>query len=75
MTRDETLLRYEQRLARIGGKVSAEEAAGLIADDFIEFGSSGRVWSKADIVPAMAQWEPVEASIADFAVRELAPAV
>jgi len=41
--RDQILFELEQRLAQVGAKLSAEEAASLIADDFFEFGSSGKV--------------------------------
>jgi hypothetical protein len=58
-------------LAQVSTKLSSEEAFSLIADDFVEFGTSGKVWSKAEIISAMSQWEPTERIIEDFAVREL----
>jgi hypothetical protein len=73
--RDEMLLRFEQKLARIGSKISAEDASLLIAEDFVEFGASGQVWSKAEIVQEMAEWMPNEAVIESFRVRDLSPAV
>jgi len=65
------LLALEQRLARIGERLTAEKAAALLADGFIEFGASGKIWTKADVVAAMAVWEPASATIEDFSVREL----
>jgi hypothetical protein len=35
------------------GKLSTEDASSLIAEDFIEFGASGKVWTKAEIIAAM----------------------
>jgi hypothetical protein len=54
--RDQMLFELEQRLAQVGRRLSAEEASSLIAEDFVEFGSSGKVWSKAEIIAAMSQW-------------------
>jgi hypothetical protein len=73
--RDRTLLELEQRLARVGGTISVDEARALIADDFVEIGSSGRVWSKAQIVAAMAEWPANDSRIEGFHVRELGASV
>ena len=73
--RDQILLELERRLARIGRTISIAEASTLIADDFIEIGVSGTVWTKAKIVPAMTDWPPTEREIEDFSVRELSPSV
>ena len=71
--RDELLLTLEQQLAC--GRMSAHEAAALLADDFFEFGASGKVWTKHEVIAAMAKWQPIERTFADFAVRELSPSV
>jgi hypothetical protein len=73
--RDDMLFQLEQQLARVGRKLSAEEAASLIADDFVEFGASGKIWSKAEIIAAMSQWEPIERALENFRVCELSPCV
>jgi hypothetical protein len=57
--RDELLFELEQRLARVGRKLSADEASALIAEEFVEFGSSGKIWSKAEIIAAFSEWEPI----------------
>jgi hypothetical protein len=72
---DSMLFALEQKLAQIGKKISAEEASSLIAEDFVEFGVSGKVWSKTDIIAAMSEWDPVERIVEDFRVRELSPSV
>ncbi len=72
--RDKLLLELEHRLARIGKRITAAEAGALLADDFLEFGASGKVWTKSDIVAAMAIWQPISATIEEFKVREIAPA-
>jgi hypothetical protein len=73
--RDDILFELEQRLAQVGTKLSAEDASSLIAEDFVEFGASGRVWSKAKILGAMSQWAPIERKIENFSVRELSASV
>jgi hypothetical protein len=73
--RDNLLFELEQRLAQVGGKLSAEDASSLIAEDFVEFGASGKVWSKAEIIPAMSQWSSIERMVENFSVRELSASV
>jgi len=73
--RDQTLFDLEQRLAQVGKKLSLEEATSTIADDFVEFGLSGKVWSKPEIIAAMAEWSPIDRIVESFTVRELSPNV
>ncbi len=73
--RDNLLFELEQQLARVGRKLSVEDASSLIAEDFVEFGASGKVWSKAEIIAAMSQWTPIERTVENFCVRELSAAV
>ena len=47
----------------------------LLADDFIEFGSSGRVYTKTDLVAVLAAEAPVAQTTSDFQVTTLAPDV
>ena len=50
--------------------------AALLADDFIEFGGSGRVFDKASILEDLKNEPPRPASLlTDFKTRELAPNV
>jgi len=53
---------------------SPEAAEALLADGFIEFGSSGRIWNKASILESMRSEEPQEREIIveDFVAEELA---
>lgn len=44
----------------------------LLADDFVEFGATGQVWSKPEIVAAMDGEIPVTRVIDDFELRQLA---
>lgn len=44
----------------------------LLADDFVEFGATGFVWTRSEIIAAMEDEVPVVRVIADFEVRHLA---
>lgn len=51
-----------------------EPLAELLADDFLEFGASGKVWNKAKVLAAVVNRErSVERSIRSFRVRKLGP--
>jgi hypothetical protein len=69
--RDQILFEMEQQLAQVGRPVTAEDAGAMIADDFVEFGASGRTWTKQEILGALASWKPIERNLDDFTVREL----
>ncbi len=67
----------EQRLHRPEVRRSPDAVRALLADEFIEFGSSGRVYNKALIVEALAQETTAEAALVPevhhFAVQFIAP--
>ncbi|MFC3748262.1 DUF4440 domain-containing protein [Paenibacillus sp. GCM10012306] len=42
------LLELEERLLQPAVRTSVEELSALLADDFIEFGSSGNVWYRQE---------------------------
>jgi hypothetical protein len=56
----------EQRLLDHAVRTNAALLAELLHDDFIEFGSSGRVWNKKSIIAAMSDEPPVERRVEDF---------
>jgi len=47
----------------------------LLADEFVEFGSSGRVYTKDDLVAVLQVESPVIQTTSDFKVTSLAPDV
>ncbi|MEW6050434.1 MAG: DUF4440 domain-containing protein [Candidatus Zixiibacteriota bacterium] len=67
------LYSLEQRLLQPDIRRSSEELNKLLADDFIEFGASGTICDKRRIIEELAQEPPVDISITDFAVCQLAP--
>jgi hypothetical protein len=54
---------------------ASDRVAQLLADDFVEFGSSGRSYDKASIIAALRDESPTAITATDFAVRLLAPEV
>lgn len=72
----EALLRQlEEDLLRLEVRRSAEAVGRLLAEDFVEFGASGRAYDRQAIIAALAAEQPVARSISDFQARPLAPAV
>jgi hypothetical protein len=69
------LRRLEERLLDPAVRRSAPAVADLLADEFIEFGSSGRVFDKPRIIESLQHEEPAERSITNFRATELAPGV
>lgn len=77
---DTTLFRsLEQKLHRPEVRRSPDTVRALLADEFIEFGSSGTIYDKASIVEALAAEPPAAAALVpdvhDFAARSLSPDV
>jgi hypothetical protein len=55
---------------------SRARVAALIADDFIEFGRSGGVYNKHDVLSSLEEEQTdIRIEVSDFAVRELAAEV
>ena len=62
---EESLLRPDVR--------KSEHLPSLLAEDFVEFGTSGRVYSKADILAFLQAETPSELSMSNFRMTLLAP--
>jgi hypothetical protein len=72
------LRQLEEQLLRPEVRSSAEQVGRLLADDFIEVGSSGYAYDKQQIIEALRQEKPDPAeriSMAEFAARRLAPGI
>ncbi len=65
----------EERLLLPEVRASPEALADLLADDFLEFGSSGRVYEKQQVIAALQEEIPQKVWVRDFQVRLLAPGV
>jgi hypothetical protein len=65
----------EEQLLQPGIRKFAEEVAALLDDDFVEFGGSGRIFDKQQVVEALRAESPVRLSLTDFKAVLLAPDV
>jgi hypothetical protein len=69
------LRHLEERLAQPQVRRSPEDLSQLLAEDFREFGSSGRVFNKQQIIQALQEQRPCRLSLEDFQAVTLAPDV
>jgi hypothetical protein len=69
------LRQLEERLLQPEVRRSAADVAELLADEFIEFGSSGRVFNKQQIIESLQHEEPARRSMTEFRSTLLAPGV
>jgi hypothetical protein len=67
----EQLRRFEEQLLQQSVRRDAQALAALLDDEFVEFGSSGRVYTKQVVIEALAHQPPVQMSLRDFAARQL----
>lgn len=68
----------EEKLLKPEVRRSADDVARLLADEFIEFGSSGCIFNKSQIISSLQQEvseATVRISIENFLTRRLAPHV
>lgn len=63
----------EEQLLQPVVRKSREELAALLADDFFEFGSSGRIFSKDYIIAELPNTPSVMMNIRDFQAKVLSP--
>ncbi len=74
-TQVELFRRLEKRLLQPDVRKSAQDVADLLANDFIEFGSSGHTFNKQQIIDALQHESPLQISLTDFRALVLAPDV
>jgi len=67
----QTLLQLEQRLLSQAIRGDVEEISRLLADDFVEFGASGNIWSKAEVVEQLPHQPFTQRTISHFTVKPL----
>ena len=71
----ETLRRCEERLFESSVRKNAQIVASMLADEFQEFGSSGRVYSKDEIIAELQAESPRRITMRDFRARLLSNAI
>jgi hypothetical protein len=72
----EAQLRYlEEQLLLPEVRQSAKRVAALLADDFVEFGSSGRVFGKKRVLALLRNETPVKRSLSRFGAIALSESI
>jgi hypothetical protein len=73
---EDHLRSLEEHLLNPAIRRDSEAVAALLADDFLEFGGSGRIFDKASILEDLKNEPPRPTSLlTDFKTREVAPDV
>jgi hypothetical protein len=70
-----TLLALETELLQPSVRNQPARVDALLADGFVEFGSSGNVWTKAVVIERLRDEAPIARQIRDFEATLLAPDV
>ena len=65
--------RLEKRLLDPAVRASATVVAELLDDDFMEFGSSGGIYDKTQVIEGLSQEAAVERTVMDLEVPQLTP--
>jgi hypothetical protein len=69
------IYKLEMLLLTRPAELSKDKISSLISDDFYEFGSSGKIWRKPDLVKLLPSQEPFEGRIDDFRVLALSSTI
>jgi hypothetical protein len=67
------LLRSEEALLNPAVRKDRSQVEKFLAEDFVEFGSSGRVWTRAGVIELLATETGVRVNMEDFVCKLLAP--
>ena len=63
---EHALRELEERLLQPDVRRSPRALADLLADEFVEFGSSGRIFDKPQIIAALRDEPPIHRSLSEF---------
>lgn len=74
MLQDE-IRELEERLLIPAVRASAEALDRLVSDEFVEFGSSGRVYTKQSVIAQMLAEPSITVSVSEFHVLAVSPDV
>jgi|RhiMetdeSRZDD1v2_1073273.scaffolds.fasta_scaffold1529563_1 hypothetical protein len=74
MLQDE-IREVEEQLVTPSVRASADALDRLVSDQFVEFGSSGRVYTKREVIALTLAHPSVTVSVTDFQVLSVAPDV
>jgi len=65
----------EEELLQPAVRKTASRVDALLTDDFMEFGSSGRIYDKHEIINTLRSESPARRSLTDFRALPLGPGV
>jgi hypothetical protein len=71
----QTLLALEQRLLQPEVRRSRQELEKLLAEDFVEIGSSGKIYNLAAIIAELDNEQEIRIALSNFEARPLAPGI
>ncbi len=71
----EIIFRLEDKLQRPDIRKSVKELDELISDDLVEFGSSGQIYSKSDVLINLPASAAITFTMSDFRINVLCPDV
>jgi hypothetical protein len=69
------LRELEEQLLILSVRKNAGAIAALLADDFLEYGSSGRIYSKAEVLACLQDEPAAKLSLSDLHAVQLAESV
>jgi hypothetical protein len=72
---DKIIRLLEEHLLQTNIRHSVNEIDELLADEFIEFGSTGRIFNKKQVIEALQMEAPQQLSLTEFKTINLAPEV
>ena len=72
---EETIRALEERLLRPEVRGSKQELDSLLADEFIEHGSSGRIYNKKQVMDGLLNGDKDEAFLVNFVATPLADGI
>jgi hypothetical protein len=72
---EELIRELEERLLQPGVRQSVAEVADLLADDFVEFTSSGRILDKQATIKGLQHETPMTIYLTEYQAKRLAPEV
>lgn len=67
----EIIRELEERLLQPSVRASEKDVSEILADDFIEYGSSGRIYDKKSVIEGFQSKDSTQRSLSDFMIKKL----
>ncbi len=71
----ETIFEFETALLDPTVRAAKDKLQEFISDEFIEFGSSGKVYTRNDILDLLPLEDPIDVQVEEFTITELSTGV